>query len=110
MRPPAEIALWLSTEAMLTCVREARDKASYQRRLAIWLTHAERLSARRVAQSLSVSTPPCGGGSSSITARDRRDFIASGAAGSFLQVAVSKARNQATLRHSPGLLALPIQQ
>jgi transposase len=57
MRPPAEIALWLSTEDMQTWVREAPDKASYQRRLAIWLTHVERLSAHRVAQSLCVSTP-----------------------------------------------------
>src|SRR5258708_11048462 len=57
MRPPAEIALWLSTEDMQTWVREAPDKASYQRRLAIWLTHVERLAAHRVAQSLCVSTP-----------------------------------------------------
>src|SRR5258708_27517575 len=57
MRPPAEIALWLSTEDMQAWVREAPDKASYQRRLAIWLTHVERLSAHRVAQSLCVSTP-----------------------------------------------------
>lgn len=57
MRPPAEIALWLSTEDMQTWVREAPDKASYQRRLAIWLTHVERLSAHRVGQSLCVSTP-----------------------------------------------------
>jgi transposase len=57
MRPPAEIALWLSTEDMQTWVREAPDKASYQRRLAIWLTHVERLPAHRVAQSLCVSTP-----------------------------------------------------
>ena len=56
MRPPAEIALWLSTEDMQTWVREAPDKASYQRRLAIWLTHVERLSAHRVAQSLCVSS------------------------------------------------------
>src|SRR5258708_12382823 len=57
MRPPAEIALWLSTEDMQTWVREAPDKASYQRRLAIWLTHVERLAAHRVPHSLCGSTP-----------------------------------------------------
>ncbi len=52
-----KLALWLSTEEMQAWVRKARDKASYQRRLAIWLTEVERLSAHRVAQPLCVSTP-----------------------------------------------------
>ncbi len=57
MRPPAQIEAWLSTEDLQVWVREAPDKASYQRRLAIWLTHVERLPAHQVAQSLCVSTP-----------------------------------------------------
>jgi transposase len=57
MRPPAEMVLWLSTEDLQTWVREAPDKASYQQRLAIWLTHVKRLSAHRVAQSFCVLTP-----------------------------------------------------
>jgi hypothetical protein len=57
MLPQAEIALWLSTEDLQTWVRQAPDKASYQRRLAIWLTPVERLAAHRVAQSLCVSMP-----------------------------------------------------
>ena len=57
MRPHAEIALRLSTEEMQAWVHQVPDKATYQRRLAIWLTHLERLAAYRVAQSLCVSTP-----------------------------------------------------
>jgi hypothetical protein len=57
MLPQAEIALWLSTEDLQTWVRQAPDKASYQRGLAIWLTRVERLAAHRVAQSLCVSMP-----------------------------------------------------
>ncbi len=57
MRPPAQITQWLSTEDLQVWARAAPDKASYQRRLAIWLTHVERLPAHRVAQSLCVSTP-----------------------------------------------------
>src|SRR5262249_34033814 len=57
MRLPAQIEPWLSTEDLQVWVREAPDKASYQRRLAVWLTHVERLPAHRVAQSLCVSTP-----------------------------------------------------
>lgn len=57
MRPPAQIEPWLSTEDLQVWVREAPDKAGYQRRLAIWLTRVERLAAHRVAQSLCVSTP-----------------------------------------------------
>ena len=35
MRPPAQIEPWLSPEDLQTWVREAPDKASYQRRRAI---------------------------------------------------------------------------
>ncbi len=57
MRPAAQIAPWFSTSDLQVWVREAPDKAAYQRRLAIWLTQVERLAAHRVAQSLCVSTP-----------------------------------------------------
>lgn len=56
MRPPAHIEPWLSSEALQVWVRDARDKASYQRRLTIWLTQVGRLPAHRVAESLCVST------------------------------------------------------
>ena len=54
MRPPAQIEPWLSTEGLQTWVREAPDKASYQRRLAIWLTHGQ-LAADQVAEFLRAS-------------------------------------------------------
>ena len=60
-----KLAPWLSTEEMQAWVRKARDKASYQRRLAIWLTAVERLSAHRVASRATscmskdtLATPP----------------------------------------------------
>jgi len=55
MRLPARIEPWLSTEDLQVWVREAPDKGSYQRRLAIWLTRVCRLAAHRVAESLCVS-------------------------------------------------------
>jgi transposase len=55
MRPPARIEPRLGTEDLQTWVREAPDKASYQRRLAIWLTHAGRLAAHQVAEFLCAS-------------------------------------------------------
>jgi transposase len=55
MRPPAHIEPWLDTEDLQTWVREAPDKASYQRRLAIWLTHVGRLAAHQVAEFLCAS-------------------------------------------------------
>lgn len=55
MRPPARIEAWLSTEDLQTWVREAPDKASYQRRLAIWLTQVGQLAAHQVAEFLCVS-------------------------------------------------------
>lgn len=55
MRPPALIEPWLSTEDMQAWVREAPDKAGYQRRLAVWLTHVGRLAAHQVAEFLCAS-------------------------------------------------------
>jgi len=55
MRPPAQIEPWLDTVDLQTWVREAPDKASYQRRLAIWLTHVGRLAAHQVAEFLCAS-------------------------------------------------------
>jgi transposase len=55
MRPPARIEAWLSTEDLQTWVREAPDKASYQRRLAIWLTHVGQWAAHQVGEFLCVS-------------------------------------------------------
>jgi transposase len=55
MRPPAQIEPWLSTEDLQSWVREAPDKASYQRRLAIWLTHVGQLAAHQVAELLCAS-------------------------------------------------------
>ncbi|MGA2722698.1 MAG: winged helix-turn-helix domain-containing protein [Bryobacteraceae bacterium] len=55
MRPPARIEPWLDTVDLQTWVREAPDKASYQRRLAIWLTHVGQLAAHQVAEFLCAS-------------------------------------------------------
>ena len=55
MRPPAQIEPWLSPEDLQTWVREAPDKASYQRRLAIWLTQVGQLAAHQVAEFLCAS-------------------------------------------------------
>jgi transposase len=82
MRPPAEMALWLSTEDLQTWVREAPDKTSYQQRLAIWLTHMKLLSALRVAQSFCVSTPAVWRWVRQYNHKELRGFIAPGAPGS----------------------------
>ena len=55
MRRPARIAPWFSVDQLLAWVREAPDKGSYQRRLAIRLTQFGLSSARDVAQMLGVS-------------------------------------------------------
>lgn len=55
MRPPAEIKDWLTTEQMRQWAGEAPDEASGKRRMAIWLTHNERMHAHEVAESLGVS-------------------------------------------------------
>jgi transposase len=43
-------------EQLAAWVKEAPDKTAYQRRLAIWLTHAGPFAAHRVADLLAVST------------------------------------------------------
>lgn len=55
MRRPASIEPWLSIEDMQVWVREAPDKPSYQRRLAIWLTQVGGLAAHSVAEFLCAS-------------------------------------------------------
>jgi transposase len=56
MAPQSFLHPWLSNEQLLTWLREAPDKASYQRRLTIWLTHFAEFSPERVAEMLGVST------------------------------------------------------
>ena len=56
MRPPALIKRWLSMEKMFQWLQNAPDESSYKRRLAVWLTHAGRLHANKVAEILGVST------------------------------------------------------
>ena len=55
MRPPAIIKPWLKEDEMVEWMRTAPDKPSYQRRLAIWLTHKGKLHAHQVAEFLGVS-------------------------------------------------------
>jgi len=55
MRAPAKIKDWLTDKQMAQWVAEASDHGSYQRRMAIWLTHSEALHAHHVADRLGVS-------------------------------------------------------
>jgi transposase len=55
MRSPAKIKPWLSVEELSEWVREAVDRDSYQKRLAIWLTHIGPNHAHEVANMLRVS-------------------------------------------------------
>ena len=55
MRPPATVQPWLSTEELQVWVREAPDKESYQRRLAVWLTEIGPFPAHQIAEWLCVS-------------------------------------------------------
>jgi len=57
MRPAAQIRDWLDREHMLTWLQESPDKATYQRRLAVWLTFAGKLHAHKIAAMLGVSLP-----------------------------------------------------
>jgi transposase len=41
---------------MLRWLKKAPDKTSYQRRLAVWLTHNEKLHAHQISRMLGVST------------------------------------------------------
>jgi transposase len=56
MRPPAHLESWLSSDGLALWVREAPDKASYQKRLAVWLTFLQH-PAHEVADLLQVSIP-----------------------------------------------------
>ena len=55
MRPPATVQPWLSMDELQVWVREAPDKESYQRRLAVWLTQVGQLPAHQIAEWLCVS-------------------------------------------------------
>src|SRR3972149_12225062 len=55
MRPPATVEPWLSTEELQVWVREAPDKESYQRRLAVWWTQIGPFPAHQIAEWLGVS-------------------------------------------------------
>ena len=56
MRQPAAIKSWLSIEKMFQWLQDAPDESSYKRRTAIWLTHTGKLHAKKVAETLGVST------------------------------------------------------
>lgn len=55
MRPPADIIEWQTTDEMYQWVEKAPGEAARKRRMAIWLTHNERMHAHEVAKSLGVS-------------------------------------------------------
>jgi transposase len=55
MRLPSNLTPWFTTDQLMAWVKEAPDKAAYQRRLAMWLTHSAKLPAHQVAEMLVVS-------------------------------------------------------
>ena len=55
MRPPAAIKSWMSSGKMKRWVAEAPDEDASKRRLAVWLTHVEKLHAHEVSERLGVS-------------------------------------------------------
>ena len=55
MRRPVKLEPWFSAEQLVAWMQEAPDKPSYQRRLAIWLTHLGPFPASEVAKMLGVS-------------------------------------------------------
>jgi transposase len=55
MRPPAKLEPWFSSDQLVAWMQEAPDKASYQRRLAVWLTYLGPFPAGEVAAMLGVS-------------------------------------------------------
>jgi transposase len=55
MRRAAQIKPWLSEGELLAWLRDSPDRASYQRRLTLWLTWTKALHAEEVAQMLGVS-------------------------------------------------------
>ena len=56
MRNPSVLQPWFTSDQLLAWVKESPDKVAYQHRLAIWLTHLGKFSARRVGELLGVST------------------------------------------------------
>lgn len=56
MRKPSTLNPWFTPVQLAAWVKEAPDKGTYQRRLAIWLTRAGPFAAHRVAELLAVST------------------------------------------------------
>ena len=57
MRPPAMIKPHLTDDEMRDWVHDVPDRASYQRRLAIWMTHHGKMHAQKVALLLQVALP-----------------------------------------------------
>ena len=55
MRIASSLTPWFTSDQLMAWVKESPDKESYQRRLAIWLTHSAKLPAHRVADMLVVS-------------------------------------------------------
>lgn len=55
MRRPARLEPWLSPEELAVWVREAPTRQTYQKRLAIWLTHLGSHHAWQIADMLQVS-------------------------------------------------------
>jgi len=55
MRKPARIEPWLSEEELAAWVEAERDKPTYKKRLAIWLTHTGPFHAERISEFLQVS-------------------------------------------------------
>jgi transposase len=55
MRPPSRLSPWFTPDELVAWLQEAPDKASYQRRLAIWLTHLGPFPAGEVAAMLGIS-------------------------------------------------------
>ena len=55
MRPPAAIKQWLNAEEISQWLHNAPDENAYKRRLVIYLTHTNRICARKVAEKLGVS-------------------------------------------------------
>jgi hypothetical protein len=55
VRGPAKISPWMSDSQLISWLKSADDKASYQRRLAIWMTRTGPFCASDVARILGVS-------------------------------------------------------
>jgi transposase len=55
VRKPAKILRWMSDLQLIRWLRSAEDKASYQRRLAIWMTRTGPFGASEVARIMGIS-------------------------------------------------------